>query len=266
MTQPDPVDVPPAVRSDVLCAPWATPADIPEPFRPLGSDEEWEEVLLQASEILYYLSGRRFIGGGCTETAILRAHPPGPGEGSWPYHQTWGACPCWLRASIIDGWLSPFDSWTGRHYGQFAIRLPRAPVTAVTAVLQNGLPFTDFRVGRNGYLERTDGKPWQMCDDSTQIVYTFGDAPPEGGVRAAVRLAIEFMRSRNAPDDCQLPERVQSITRQGITVAVLDPQDFLTEGRVGLYEVDLWLAAVNPLSRPQRARVFSPDVTTAFIP
>src|SRR5579885_1857268 len=116
---------------------------------------------MQASEILFYLTQRRWYGGGCKETATLRSHPPGPGEGSWPYSRTWGMCGCWSYASVADGFLWPYTGEYRSHLRAFAVRLPRAPVT-VTAVLHNGQPFTDWRMGRNGYLERTDGLPWNL--------------------------------------------------------------------------------------------------------
>lgn len=262
MTAPEPVDVSPAPRSPVLCAPWATPADVPEPRRPLLSNEEWAVKLMQASEILFYLSGRRFYGGGCEETVTLRSRPPSPGMGSWPYHRSWGDCACWGLGSIIDAWLYPPPSglYTGNHYRAMAVQLPRAPVTSIVAVIHNGLPFADFRVTRSGYLERTDGQSWDVCNDTTAVTYAFGNPPPETGVQAAVELAVQFALAELGSDECQLPERIQSVTRQGLSMTVLDPQDFLKEGRTGIYFVDLFLAAVNPLGRGQRARVWSPDI------
>lgn len=266
MTAPEPTDVTPASRSAVLCAPWASPADIPEVHRSLLSDAEWQQLLLQASEILYYLSGRQFSGAGCTETVTLRSVPPSPGQGSWPYHRTWGACPCWSYGSWIDSWLypDPLGLFVGNHYRPMAIKLPHQRVTAVTAVVQNGVAFTDFRLTSSGYLERTDGQSWVVCNDSTQVSYVWGVQPPESGVQAAVAFAYQLGLSRTGSTRCQLPERVQSISRQGISVAVLDPQTFLKDGRTGIYIIDLFLAAVNPGARAQRGRVYSPDTATAF--
>lgn len=268
MTAPDPIDVTPATRSAVLCAPWATPADVPETDRPIASDPEWTSLLLQASEILFYLSGRQFSGPGCTETVMLRSVPPSPGAGAWPYHRTWGSCGCWAFGALIEGvWLpQPAGLYAGAHYAPMAIKLPRQRIQSVTSVLQNGVAFTDWRLTHSGYLERTDGQSWVMCNDTTQVTYTWGIAPPESGVQAAVSFAHELALSRANSSQCQLPERVQSITRQGISVAVLDPQTFLKDGRTGIYLVDLFLSSVNPYARKQRAYVLSPDIPTAFRP
>jgi hypothetical protein len=59
---------------------------------------------------------------------------------------------------------------------------------------------------------------------------------------------------------------VQSITRQGISMAILDPFDFLDNGRTGVYQFDLWLATVNPTGLPRRSRVFSPDIARPVTP
>jgi hypothetical protein len=57
-----------------------------------------------------------------------------------------------------------------------------------------------------------------------------------------------------------LPERVQTITRQGVTVGFLDPQDFLEKGRTGITMIDLWLRSVNPRGISRRARMYAVKV------
>ena len=63
--------------------------------------------------------------------------------------------------------------------------------------------------------------------------------------------------------DCSLPERVTSVSRQGMSWTLLDPQDFLESGRTGIYEIDLMLASLNPARALARPRVFSPDLPRA---
>lgn len=263
MTDPEPIDVEPAPRSTVLCSPWASPADIPETERDRLSNAEWDSLLTMCSEIVWMLSGRRWLGNGCTETALLRSAPPTTGRGSWPYDKTWGHCACWRFGTWANGYLYPAATWERPHYSPAAIRLPRE-VATITAVTINGEPFAGWRMTRAGWLERTDGGTWTMCDDSTTVEYTFGEPPPEGGVQAVVALAIEFARSWSG-GECQLPQRVTSISRQGVEITALDPQTFLQDGRVGLYAVDLWLAAVNPHARAQAGRVWSPDLPVTSI-
>jgi len=264
MTAPDPVDVPPAPTSAVLCAAWASPADVPESRRDLLSGPEWDRVLMVASEILFYLSGSQWFGNGCEESVTLRSRPPAPGTGSWPYSGTWGHCSCWSSGSIVAGYLYPPAPgvWIGTHLAPMAIRLPRQHVT-VTSVQVNGQPFTDFRVNGAGWLERTDGRGWNVCGDVTQVAYTFGAPPPVSGVQAAVELAVELALAQSNSSECRLPRRVQTITRQGVSMTMLDAQEFLKEGRTGLYFVDLFLITVNPAGLRRNASVWSPDLPTA---
>ena len=64
-------------------------------------------------------------------------------------------------------------------------------------------------------------------------------------------------------DECVLPQRVTPISRQGVSWTLLDPQDFLDNGRTGIYHVDLFLRTVNPDRARLRSRVFSPDLHRA---
>lgn len=96
------------------------------------------------------------------------------------------------------------------------------------------------------------------------VEYVFGAGVPPGGKNAAVKLASELILSgQGAP--CSLPERVTSVTRQGMSYTLLDPQDFLEHGRTGIYEIDLMLKAVNPAGALKRPRVFSPDIRRAEV-
>jgi hypothetical protein len=55
---------------------------------------------------------------------------------------------------------------------------------------------------------------------------------------------------------CALPERISSVARQGVSYTVMDPQEFISNGKVGIYEIDLFLAAVNPNKAKKRPRIF----------
>lgn len=262
-------DPTPAVAAQVMCSPWAAYADIetwPTPIPPkldAVTEEQWDAYLAFSSEILYALSGRKW-GGGCQETVMLRSHPPMAGQGTWPYEATWGTCGCWSYGSLMDNWLyPPANLLVGTHLAPMAIRLPHDPVIGVQEVLENGTAFTDWRFTQAGWLERTDGLPWVVCLDTTQITYSYGALPPAGGKRAAVLLAIEFAKY-DANLACSLPQRVTSVTRQGISFQTIDPMEFLPLGKTGVYQVDLWIQSVNPYANKQRARVFSLDLPSAF--
>jgi hypothetical protein len=80
------------------------------------------------------------------------------------------------------------------------------------------------------------------------------------GRMAARTLAIEFVKLYSGDDDCALPQRVTSISRQGVSYTLLDSQDFIEEMRTGIYMVDLFLKSANPDKARTKARVFSVDV------
>lgn len=254
-----------AARSQVLCSAWALPNDVPEPDRSLQSDAEWSKLLLRASEILYYLSGRRWIGVGCTETATLRSVD---GNGTWPYHPSWGACSCWTYGRWEGSYLYPpgVNVLLAHAQGPVALQLPMSPIGVVTEVREDGvlLASSAYRFSRSGWLTRLDGRSWNTCLDTTTVTYSFGEPPPEGGVHAAVELAVELAAFARG-DQCAWPKTVTSVTRQGLSLEITNPMDFIGEGRTGLPGVDMWLGAVNPQARPQRGRVWSPDLPTASV-
>lgn len=89
------------------------------------------------------------------------------------------------------------------------------------------------------------------------IDYIYGSRPPVDVRMAINELAVQF-RAADVGGTCKLPERVTSINREGVSWTVIDPQEFLKDGRVGLYFVDLVISTYGNKPR-QRARVFSPE-------
>lgn len=92
------------------------------------------------------------------------------------------------------------------------------------------------------------------------ITYTFGVAPPTAGRMAARYLAEQFAKQWAGDAECELPDRVTSVTRQGVSFTVLDNQEFIQDLRTGVYSVDLFLKSVNPDTARARSKVFSPDI------
>lgn len=150
--------------------------------------------------------------------------------------------------------------------GPGSIALP-GPVHEVTEVIIDGLvlPEEAYRVhGR--YLHRVDGGVWPTYQDRTlpddapgafAVTYSRGLKVPDGGKIAAGVLALEIMRALCHDEECQLPQRVQTITRQGVTMAMLDGFEGLDEGKTGLWLVDSWITSVT---QPRRGGIVrSPD-------
>jgi len=150
------------------------------------------------------------------------------------------------------------------------------PVDSIIAVEIDGvvLPASSYRVDNRTWLVREDGERWPTCQDLSKplgeegtwsVSYRWGTPVPTGGQLAASVLACEFAKSALGRD-CELPQRVQSVTREGVSVAILDSFEGIEAGRTGIWLVDSWVTSVT--KAPRRSQVFSPDtyaprVTTA---
>lgn len=148
-----------------------------------------------------------------------------------------------------------------------SIRLP-GPVNSIESVTVDGemLAPEAYRVDNHKYLVRQDGGEWPVCNDLSkpdgedgtwQVVYKQGVEVPRGGQIAAGVLACEFAKAVYKPTDCRLPERIQTVTREGVTVGILDPFDGIDSGHTGIWLIDSWVASVT--RSPARSTVHSPD-------
>lgn len=229
---------------------WAQPTDICAPcstdaFTPGLVDR----MLRVATDVLYELSGRQYPG-------VLNAvvHP---------------TVQCSCAPARRTGLL-----WTRHHLDdpcRQRITLGAYPLRTVTEVIVDGevVASDAYRIESNRYLARIDGGSWPAFTDDDdpdafKVTLTWGLAPPASGVAAAAALACQLLLATDPnADGCQLPERVQVVSRQGVSFALIDPMEFLTEGRTGIYLVDLFLGSVNPNGLRQAPMVVSPDVGPA---
>lgn len=140
------------------------------------------------------------------------------------------------------------------------VRLRHRPVIAIQSVISRGatLAPTDYTLYNRSVLQSSIIDP---CD--VTVTYTYDSSPPRIARVAARDLAQEFLRSWTNTD-CALPERVTSISRQGISYTVIDEQTLINDLRTGVYSVDLFLKAANANRAQKRARIFSPDVPRAL--
>lgn len=106
---------------------------------------------------------------------------------------------------------------------------------------------------------------WCGSRDDVQVLrvtYQFGSTITASARRAVLWLAHQFWLEASGCDECgecELPERTTSITREGIGYTMLDPQDFLVEGKTGIPKVDLWISTVNPRKSLRPVGIYSPD-------
>ena len=134
------------------------------------------------------------------------------------------------------------------------------------------LELSAVRVDNYNRLVRIDGGRFPTCqalgrppedEDTWQVTYAKGEAIPAGGELVAGILACEYAKAMCGDDSCRLPRRVTSISRQGITMAILDDFQKLQNGFTGIWEIDDWIVTYTTNLRTgpwQMGRVSSPDI------
>ena len=234
------------------CTPWATIADLGSPCDDYTIDTSLLEDSLQiASDVLFHLSGQRFPGE-CEATI----RPCG--------YRTPESCGCLSSRSCACSAVSE-------------LHLP-GPVVSVDEVKIDGAVLDSARYRVDDYrmlvyLPESDSaerQGWPCCtrldladteEDTWSITYTYGQNPPIGGIRAAAVLACELTLGVPAGDREPMPAPEtshQSITRQGVSMAILDPLTLFADGLTGLSEVDLWVSSVSVGAKRRRASVIVP--------
>lgn len=118
-----------------------------------------------------------------------------------------------------------------------------------------------YYLAEHSTLIGVPGSGW--FSSRVEVTYTYGSPPPTAGRAAARVLATELVKMYEGDDTCALPQRVTSISRQGVSYTLLDSQDFIDELRTGIYAIDLFLKTANPDKARARSRVFSPDMPRA---
>lgn len=234
------------------CAPWAEVGDVCAPCNAYDFDLDLlAEGIQIASDVLYEFTKRRWPG---TCTDLVR--PCG-------YRQA-DSCGCRSSRSCGCTRLSELE-------------LPGHPVASVEAVKIDGVLLDPdrYRVDDHRWLvylpesDDAERQGWPCCqridlpdtaEDTWSVAYSYGQDPPLGGRRAAANLGCQLALSCTPAlaGQCKLPKRVTSITRQGLTVAVIDPLSLFKDGLVGLADVDLWVQSVNFGAKHRQAQVFVP--------
>jgi hypothetical protein len=231
------------------------------------SAETKAEATGTAEMIVWALSGRQF---GVCDRVVRPCGPPRRGSLWWEIN----------AATMGYGYMVPYrdgGQWLNAACGCTGgcsctelggIMLP-GPIDEVTEVILDGVILgADEYVLVGEKLVRTDGTLWPLCQNMAlpdtepgtwSVAYGQGLPVPFGGNLAAGKLAGELAKACEG-QDCALPERVTEITREGVTMTLLDPQEFLEEGRTGIALVDQWIAAVNPYKHRSPATVWSPDL------
>ena len=228
--------------------------------------EEREMFEQAAIDMLWNVTNRLF------GTCPVEVRPCSSGCESYAGNSTfWGRGPYpwaggglgqspWYPVLVAGQWYNISCGCTGpctcAIEGPTALRLP-GPVSEILEVRIDGVivPPTSYRLDYQRILIRIDGGVWPVCQDlladphedsnTFLVTYAHGIPVPVGGQLAAGVLACEMAKAACNDKSCQLPQRLQSVTRQGVTMGFLDTFEDLDNGRTGIWAIDSWTASVT---------------------
>lgn len=256
----------PCIWPDVTqncCADWA---DFPTTVQ--------DQALEFAAFVLWAATGRQF--GLCEMTVRPCGRqcsncPSGwywDGYGSWtPYIWNGSWRNCWCGGDGPGGCCSCDP--------HCQVYLP-GPVHSVTSVRVNGasLPVSgdsgfNYFVLDQQWLVRTDTEEcWPSCSDQNlgpgdpnafEVTFLRGREVPAVLATAAGTYACEYAKAC-VGGPCRLPSRVTSISRQGVSISMVDIQEVLKNGLTGVWEVDQVIMMLNPAGLKGITGFYSPDL------
>jgi len=225
---------------------WINPEDLGDEF----SDLEYaQEACEAASQLLWALSGRRFSGiQSITELYLMRSRE----------YENILVYVAGVGLSIVP------DSYIIRPEDLRARRVllrgtPVRSITQITDLEGNEIDPSEYHLVDHRFVVFP-----KRSGQDIFVTYEYGVEPNTYGKMAARTLAIQFaLLWSGREDECTLPERVTSVTRQNVSWTILDSQDFIDNLRTGVPAIDMFLKSVNPSKALLKSKVFSPDVTRA---
>jgi hypothetical protein len=235
----------------------------PEELGDYAGTEYALEAAQVASQLLWSMSGRKYTGvTTVTEryTCVLRNNRMGP--------STKTNSPVLFGGDVYNIPSGDYDEYSELTADGLSpdarIRLRGRPVTKIHAIRNKTgaiINPSSYYLVDHSTIHIVAGTPWTPCN--TEITYSHGTPVPIAGRMAARTLAMEFAKLWAGDDDCALPQRVTSVSRQGVSYTILDNQEFIAELRTGIYVIDLFLKTVNPDNARKKAKVFAVDVPRA---
>lgn len=237
-----------------------------EELGPWSDSDYAYDACKTASYLLWAMSGRKFSGvTTVTERYVSQFDP---------YLRTAGSAfrywPTLVAGSVTNVPVGGNDRIYGNDFlgdgtsSRSRVRLRGRKVIKIHAVRDlkgNIIDPKNYYLADHGVVYGTPNTNWNPAN--VEITYTYGTPPPQMGRAAARLLAVEFVKFYEGDETCALPQRVTSVSRQGVNYTILDQQSFIDEGKTGLYIVDLFLKTSNPDKAKARARVFTPDTPRA---
>jgi hypothetical protein len=231
-------------------------------------------ALRVATRVLWAATGRRF---GLTSVTVrptrpaqqplYRTYPAGyQGYGYWTLfgvnggnaYQIVNTCGCGSTGGTVLNACA---------CGGADISIPD-DVDSISSVVIDGVLLDPSKyILLGGYLTRTDGLAWPYVQDFSlvppatgtwSVTYNQGIPVPADLNDAAGLYACQVGAAATG-GSCQLPNRVQHITRTGLEIQYIDPGNYLDNNRTGYDAVDSVIVTYNPKGLTQRPRFVSLD-------
>lgn len=236
-----------------------------------------EQLREMAVELLWAWTGRKY---GLCEVTVRPCRAEAPHRAPTFWGQRGGSLPAgtgWLPILFGGAWLNigcgvcGIDRCGCAPSALTALALP-GPVDNIVEIWVDGahLPPEAYEL-RDQVLYRIDGGTWPISNNQEglpqdpgsgawTISYMRGLTVPVGGRIAAATLAEELAKALCGDDTCQLPNRVQSVTRQGVSMEVVQTEFAdMKEGSTGIWAIDSWVASTQaPIDT--RPAILSPDI------
>ncbi len=237
---------------------WVTPEEL---GTYTNSDYAYE-ACKSASYLLWGMSGRKFSGVTTVTERYVSSYDPYLRSGGSSLTYT----PILVDGNVMNIATGGFNRYADDDFqgdgtsANSRVRLRGRKVVKIHTLRDldgNIIEPTKYYLSDHSTILATPGAGWSPSQ--VEVTYTYGSPPPTAGRAAARVLATELVKLYEDDDTCALPQRVTSISRQGVSYTLLDNQDFIDELKTGIYAIDLFLKTVNPDKARARARVFSPD-------
>lgn len=268
---------------------WCTQADVishPAYAQLSTADAElMTHLCLVASTWLWRATGRQWSG---PKQDTVRPAPRMRVADSMSRGQRYGSV--LTDPTYFDSRFGSYGWFGAQGRGEWAheIELGEYPIISVDEVVIDGVVFAatlpsgapSYRLDDDRWLVRCDDAAWPCGQDWTlpsaagalpagaqigtwEVTRTWGIGPPADAVHAAEILAGELGLANVNSDAARLNPRIQSISRQGESMLLMDPQLLIQGETWGVREIDMLAKTANPHKLVQATAVLSPDIPRA---
>lgn len=228
---------------------WGEVDDMLDPTHPRA-----EIYLRMASHILYILTGEKFQGIHTTTEYFSGSS----GENVYAPAVIDGRMYNLPKSQVIRSMRDTRGGVGGR---VTKLYLKHKPIRKIIEIVEDGkvLDPESYTIRERAFLRKRNGSAWKMSPtNELAVTYEYGALPPTVGVEEAIKLADQFMLYEIGSDECILPETVTAVERQGVSIAVINPHEIITNGYTGIRSTDMFIKTYNPNRARVKSKIYIP--------